>query len=99
MLTSDSSITTSLYFGRGEKQLLLWLGSVRVSIQGYENFPNPGVFLKGTVGHLYGARQNYLFYCCIPQQFFQIVTCVSFESEQWRVHIGKCVSVQVMPYS
>lgn len=53
MLASDSYITTSLYFGGGEKQLLLWPDSIQFSflalkqwkpIQGYENFPNPGVF-------------------------------------------------------
>lgn len=92
MIASDSYITTSLYFGGGEKHLFLWPDSIQCSflastswksIQGYENFHNPGVFFHGTIGHLYGARQNYLFYYyIIPRQFFQIVTCMSFESEQ-----------------
>lgn len=51
--TSDSYITTSLCFGKGGKQLLLWSDLVQVSfwasipwksIQGHENFLNPGVF-------------------------------------------------------
>lgn len=84
--TSDSYITTSLCFGKGRKQLLLWPDSVQVSfwasmpwksIQGHENFPNPRLFC--TVGHLYGARQNNV--ACMPEWFFQIVNCVSFESE------------------